>query len=428
MSPAYAGYVQMLNTLKQALAKAQGTQAAAPIVAPAPAGTGTLGNVRDYIQTNTPVPTPTPSVTPRNVSNTGTVIADPMLNIATSTMNWLGSRRTPAYTPVPDIGGNPSGYGSLRDQMGLGATPAGQVPSGAAQTVLPAGTGAGQAGVVTTTPPPPATTTTTVSGGPTTAAPPKPPGADGSFQWNYDTGAWVWTPVPQTLANGSYGYYTLDSNGQFSWTELSTTANGSTGSGRTAAQDAADAAQAAYYNALAAGVSTDDANAAAQLAFEREKAKAEQEAAAAELAQQKLQWEQQLAWYQQQQAAQLAQEQKEAEDARRKWLAELAANPRDWIKYNLATTDNAGGVPSWLSKLFEGKVQAGASLDTAKSQNYFPALSKTWYNWMTPSERSMMEGYLSYAGTEPSDYWGNVWWMRGLKPQGAPKIAAFQQK
>ena len=470
-SPMYGSYAAILNNFKTLLASQQGTAAPTPVVAPPLPGAGILGQVKDYIQANQPVPTPTPV---SKVNTAGPIVADPMLKVATGAINTIVGSRTPAYQTVPDIGGNTGTYpttltpGKLPWQMPTNSTPtptnwqpwAPMTPTQVSTTqenwqgvpyefnvepiyTPPAGVGAGGAGgggtvgggtthtcptgqhwdetsqacVIDT----PAAITT-----PTSPYGSSPSGKGHFSQDPDDTDVWYWNPETETLSDGSTGFYQYDlSSNSWYWVPTTSSPSTPTTGGKTPEEIAADiantVADTAYKNAITAGLSVSQANDAAQLAWEKENA-------ATQLAASQAQWAQQLQWYKDQQAAEIAQQQKEAEDARRKWLSELAANPRDWIKYNLATTDQAGGVPSWLSKLYEGKVQSGASLDTAKAQNYFPALSKTWYNWMTPSERSMMEGYLSYAGTEPSDYWGNLWWMRGTKPQGAPKVAAFEQK
>lgn len=119
-------------------------------------------------------------------------------------------------------------------------------------------------------------------------------------------------------------------------------------------------------------------------------------------------------------------QQQEAE--RRQWLSELAANPRSWIQYALATTGQPGTTPSWLSQIYEGQVPTGAPLGEAKEMGYFPALSKQWYDWLNPSEREMMKGYQSWLGIAPEDWMSNLWWMRGQQPYGMGRqFAPYRQ-
>lgn len=215
----------------------------------------------------------------------------------------------------------------------------------------------------------------------------------------------------QETVNGRVMLWWKDPLGSWDYIDMGpANPDGTSSVTETEAERALRNAQADYYRALAEQQSSDAANQAAQLAWQQE------------------QWAQQLEWYKEQAALEAKKEADRLAAERQSYLSELAANPRQWIKYNIETTDQAGTTPGWLSQLFEGKVAEGASLDEAKAQGRFPILSKNWYNWLTPSEKEMMSGYISWAGTDPNDYWNNLWWMRGNRPQGAPRLAAIEQK
>lgn len=140
------------------------------------------------------------------------------------------------------------------------------------------------------------------------------------------------------------------------------------------------------------------------------------------LAQSQAQLAAQTAWQQQQLA--FWREQEASREAER--IMELASNPRNWILYNMETGQEST-TPRWLSQMYEGAVEPGAPLGEAAGLGHVPALSRQTYEWLNPTEREQLKGYLSWLGVPPEDWMSNLWWMRGKQPQGARPHEAFRQ-
>jgi len=118
----------------------------------------------------------------------------------------------------------------------------------------------------------------------------------------------------------------------------------------------------------------------------------------------------------------------DAAAAKEKYLNELRANPRKWIEYGMAS-GSAPIVPKWLADISGGALQEGQRLS---AQNKVPiaALTRAMWDRLSPTQRDMLEGYLSWLGADANDYYSNLWWMGGqgaVRTQGNAPQGAFKQ-
>ncbi|MDO8490518.1 MAG: hypothetical protein Q7T04_00705 [Dehalococcoidia bacterium] len=116
-------------------------------------------------------------------------------------------------------------------------------------------------------------------------------------------------------------------------------------------------------------------------------------------------------------------------DEKQRYLAGLKANPRSWIEYGEASGQTPL-VPQWLADISSGALVAGQPINEANKKS-IAAITRAMWDRLNPSQQQMLEGYLSFLGSEAGDYYKNLWWMGGqgaVQPgNAAQQWSAFSQ-